>query len=169
MRIGIGTAQLVFAVATLLVAASCAESGLNEIDLDAERQAILEVNARWMEAFQSHDAAGEAAVFARDGVEYREHQEPIVGPAALEAFDTQIFADNPTLEVSWTTDEILIAASGDLAIQTGEFRATRTGPEGDYENYGPILTVWKKEDGAWKVAHAMVETSKPLPEAGLEN
>ena len=126
------------------------------------------MNARWLKAFQAHDAAGEAAVFASDGVEYRAHLEPIVGPAAIEAYDKVFFSDNPTLAVSWSTDEIHIADSGDLAIQTGEFQASGVGPTRDQENKGRILTVWKKEDGQWRVAHAMVSSTMPEPSAEQE-
>ncbi|HUF70533.1 MAG TPA: SgcJ/EcaC family oxidoreductase [Longimicrobiales bacterium] len=148
-------------VALASVATACSQSARSSVDLAAEEEAIRAVNARWLSAFQAHDAAGEAAVFASDGVEYRAGLERIIGPAAIESYDRKFFAENPTLAVSWSTDAIHIADSGDLAIQTGEFQASGVGPSGDQEDWGRILTVWKKEDGQWKVAHAMVSSTKP--------
>ena len=146
--------------ACLILSVSCAPAASPEIDLGVEEAAIRAADARWLEAFQAHDAMGEAAAFSSDGVEYRMFQEPVVGPDAIEAHDLAFFAENPSLDVTWSTDEIHIAASGDLAIQTGEFRASGVGPDAA----GRILTVWKKEDGEWKVWHAMVNPTNPPPD-----
>jgi len=77
-----------------------------------------------LKAAQARDAAGEAAVFASDGVAYRKHVDPLVGPAAFLAYVTKFETDNPKLNVAWSTDAIRIAESGDLAIQTGEYHLT---------------------------------------------
>jgi ketosteroid isomerase-like protein len=115
---------------------------------------------------QAHDAAGEAAVYAGDGVEYRAHLEPIVGPRALEEWERKSFAENPKLNVDWSTETIQVAQSGELAIQTGQFHVTGFGALPDWEDKGRLVTVWKKVNGEWKVAHAMVSTtmSDPLEE-----
>jgi ketosteroid isomerase-like protein len=47
----------------------------------------------------------------------------------------------------WSTDAIRVAASGDVAIQTGEYHLTRMGPKRDGEDKGRFLTVWKKVNG----------------------
>jgi Tol biopolymer transport system component len=59
--------------------------------------------------------------------------------------------DNPKANTTWSTDAIRIAESGDLAIQTGEYRVTGLGPRGDGEDKGRFVTVWKKVDGEWKL------------------
>ena len=168
MRVSFSVTNIVLA-ALVFLAAACTQPARPKLDLAAEEKAIRDMDARWLKAFQAHDALGEAAVFASDGVEYRAHLEPIVGPAAIEAYDTRFFADNPTLAVSWSTDEIHIAESGDLAIQTGEFQASGVGPRGDQEDWGRILTVWKKVEGQWRVAHAMVSSTMPEPSAETED
>lgn len=150
--------------AVVCLSAACSPATRSEVDLAAEEAAIREMDARWLEAVQAHDAAGEAAVFANDGVKYLPHLEPIVGSAALQTFNTRFFANNPTVVRSWSTDEVHVVPSGDLAIQTGDFRATGVGPGGnEWEDYGRLLTVWKKEGGQWRVAHAMASSTVPVP------
>ncbi len=156
---------LIAVTAGIIGLTACVGDPGPEVDLAAEEAAIREANARWMAAFQAHDAAGEAAAFTADGVEYRMFAEPVIGPSAIEAHDTEFFAANPTLHVSWATEEVHVATSGDMAIQTGTFHATGVGPNADQEDRGRMLTVWKKEEGEWKVWHAMVNPTSPPPPA----
>lgn len=130
-------------------------------DLTAEETAIRDTDARWLKAAQARDAAGQAAVFASEGVAYREHVDPLVGPAAFQAYTTKFETDNPKLNVTWSTDAIRIAESGDLAIQTGEYHLTGLGPKGDGEDKGRFVTVWAKVNGEWKVAHDIGSTTMP--------
>ena len=83
-------------------------------DLGAEERAIRETDARWLKAAQSRDAAGEAAMLAADGIAFREHLEPIVGPAAFQAYPEKQQAANPKSSTSWTTDTVRVARSGDV-------------------------------------------------------
>ena len=132
-------------------------------DLSGEEKAIREMDARWLKAAQSRDAAGEAAMFANDGVAYREHVEPLVGPAAFQAWDAKLLADNPKQTSSWTTESIQFADSGNMAIQTGQYHITGIGQKGDGEDKGRFVTIWKKVRGEWKVAHDIGSTTMPEP------
>jgi uncharacterized protein (TIGR02246 family) len=156
----------VLAIASAL--AACAPSppppaqpAVAKLDVVAEVQAIRDADARWLKAAQAGDAAGEGAVFASDGVAYREHVEPIVGPAAFQAFATRFRGDNPKLKTSWTTHAVVVAGAGDLAVQTGEYHITGLGAKGEREDRGRFVTVWKKVNGEWKVAHDIGSTTMP--------
>jgi uncharacterized protein (TIGR02246 family) len=130
-------------------------------DLAAEEKALRDLDARWLRAVQSRDAAQEAALFASDGVAYREHVDPLVGPAAYQAYVTKFQADNPKANITWTTDGFEFAASGDLAIQTGAVHSTGLGPNGVAEDRARYVTAWKKVGGEWKVAHDISLTTMP--------
>lgn len=154
----------------LPLAAACtqpAPGSAPKPDLTIEETAIREADARWLKAAQARDVSGEAAVFASDGVAYREHVDPLVGPAAFQTWDTKLYADNPKQSATWTTDAIRIADSGDLAIQTGEYHVAGIGPKGEGEDKGRFVTVWKKVSGEWKVAHDIGSTT--IPEAPADN
>ena len=148
--------------------AACSQSApasASKPDLASEEKAIREMDARWLKAAQSRDPGAEAAMFASDGVAYREHNDPLVGPAAYQAFETKFYADNPKMSTTWSTDAIRVAESGDLAIQTGEFHNTALGPKGDREDKGRFVTVWRKTNGEWKVAHDIGSTTMPEVQA----
>jgi ketosteroid isomerase-like protein len=130
-------------------------------DLAAEERAIRNADAQWLKAAQAHDSAAEGAVFASDGVEYREHIPPLVGPAANQAFLVKLQADNPKLKPDWSTDTIHVSEAGDMAVQTGEYRLTGLGPKGEGADRGRFVTVWKKVNGEWKVAHDMGLSTMP--------
>ena len=143
-----------------LLAASCSSASIVPVDLAREEQAIRDLDARWLKAAQSRDAAGEAAVFASDGVAYREHMEPIVGPPAVEAYVAKFTRENAKANVTWSTDAVAFASAGDLAVQTGTYHLTALGG-GDGEDTGRFVTVWRKENGAWKVTHDIGSTTTP--------
>ena len=152
---------MVFIVSLVAACSQPAPSPAPKPDLATEEKAIRDMDARWLKAAQDRDPAAEAAMFASDGVAYREHVDPLVGPAAFQAWDTKLYADNPKQIVTWTTDSIRVADSGDLAIQIGEYHETGIGPKGDGEDKGYFVTVWKKVGGEWKVAHDISSTTMP--------
>ncbi len=152
-----------------LLAAACAAPAPAPVeapkpDLAAEEAAIRDLDARWAKAVEARDAAGEAAMFAADGLAYRPNVDPM-GPAAFEAFSAKTYADNPKQTSGWSTTAVHVADSGDLAIQTGEFHVTGFGPKADGEDRGRFVTVWKKVNGSWKVAHDISSTTMPVPVA----
>lgn len=167
MRGKIGCSVTVAAVAVLsFLVGGCSQPAPAPVagpDLASEERAIRDLDARWLQAAQAKDAAGEAAMFASDGVAYREHVEPLAGPAAYQAYVTKFNMDNPMVNVSWTTEAIRVAESGDLAVQTGEYRLMALGPRGGREDRGRYVTVWKKVGGEWKVAHDIGSTTMPGP------
>jgi uncharacterized protein (TIGR02246 family) len=143
----------VFAAALVLLTAAC--SPARPPDLAADEKAIRDLAARWQKALLDRDAATQAAMFADDGVSYHDGQEPLVGPAAIRAWEARSTTNHPKAIITSTTDRIQIAASGDVAIQTGEGRLTNLGGNGEDHvvHRQRFVTVWKKVNGEWKVAH----------------
>jgi uncharacterized protein (TIGR02246 family) len=132
-------------------------------DMATEEKAIREADATWLKAAQARDASAEAAVFATDGVAYREHTDPLVGPVAFQEWSAKEYVENPKEVAAWTTEAIQITDSGELAVQTGQFHVAGLGPKGDGEDKGRYVTIWKKVNGEWKVAHDISSTTMPAP------
>jgi uncharacterized protein (TIGR02246 family) len=156
--------HFLFLVFLASLAAACSQpppAPVSKPDLAMEEKSIRDMDAQWLKAAQERNPAGEAALFASDGVEYHSHLEPSVGPAAIQAMSTKDYADNPKMALTWTTESIQVAESGDLAIQTGDYHVTGMGPKGDREDKGRFLTVWKKVGGEWKVAYDIGSTTMP--------
>ena len=146
------------AVALLLVA--CGPKA-PKVDIAAEEKAIRDVSTHWLDLAKAKDAAGEAGLFAADGIAYVLHEEPAVGPAAYQAYASKEYADNPKEVPTWATTSVTVAASGELAVETGTYEMTGMGPKGDKEDKGNFLTVYKKVNGAWKVAEDMSLSTMP--------
>jgi uncharacterized protein (TIGR02246 family) len=131
--------------------------------LATDDKAIRELSARWQQALLARDADAQASMFAADGVSYHDGQEPLVGPAAILAWEQTAVSTHPKAKITSTTERIQISESGDLAVQTGEGRLTSLGANGEDTavHRQRFLTIWKKVDGQWKVAHDMAVNITP--------
>jgi uncharacterized protein (TIGR02246 family) len=132
-------------------------------DLAAEETTIRGLAAKWQKALLDRDAAGQAAMFAPDGIEYHDRQPPLIGPAAILAWESKAASSHPKAVITTTTNEIRIAASGDLAVQSGEGRITGLGANGEDQSVRTqrFVTVWRKVNGEWKVAHDIAVDTTP--------
>jgi uncharacterized protein (TIGR02246 family) len=156
--------HLLLLIVLASLVAACSQpppAPVSKPDLAMEEKAIRDADAQWLKAVQERNPSGEAALFASDGVAYRNHVEPLVGPSAIQAASVKDYAENPKMAFTWTTESIQVAQSGELAIQTGEYQFTGLGPKGEGEDKGRFLTVWKKVGSEWKVAYDMGSTTIP--------
>jgi uncharacterized protein (TIGR02246 family) len=127
-----------------------AEPAAPAVDIAAEEQAIRNRSGEWMNYANSKDAASIAnGIFAADGVliaDEKAHK----GTAAIQAAMEAELKENPKSVVSWTSDNVRVAASGDLAVETGSFTMD---PDGDGKKpaiQGSFATSWAKIDGQWR-------------------
>lgn len=168
------------AIAASLLLAGCAKpqeeakeepaAAAPAIDLAAEEQAIRTRSAEWMNFANAKDSATIAndvyapdAITIFDGTVRR-------GTAEILAGTQQDFADRPNGVVSWTTDRVRMASSGDLAV---EFGSLTIDPDGDGKKpatRGTFVTVWAKSDGAWRsIADAGTDSEKTAEAAAPAN
>ena len=129
------------------------------VDLAAEEQAIRNRSGEWMNYANSKDAASIANnIFATDGVlisDEKAHK----GAAAIQAAMEADIKKTPDALFSWSSDQVRVASSGDLAVETGSFNFD---PDGDGRKpavQGTFATTWVKVDGQWRA----------LTDAGGEN
>jgi ketosteroid isomerase-like protein len=148
-------------IVPFVVAACAQQAAAPPVDFAAEEQAIRAQSMAWLEAAKANNPAGEAAVFADDGIAYRANSDPIMGPAAFEAYATADRASNPQMAVTWTTDRVVVAGSGDMGYELGTYHVTGIGPDGTGDDTGKYVTVWKKVNDTWKVAADISVTTKP--------
>ena len=128
-----------------------AEPAAPAVDLAAEEQAIRTRSGEWMNYANAKDMASIAngiaapdAIFIDDGKAYK-------GTAAIQARGEAAMKEEPDAVVSWTSDEIRVADSGDLAVELGSFNFD---PDGDGKKpaiQGSFATTWVKVDGQWRV------------------
>ena len=137
-------------VAGAFAACTPADSGPT-VDVAADGQAIRDLSMQWMEAVRAQDAEAISALFTSDGTTIFDG-EMVMGPAAIQADEQESFNENPDAEVSWSTNAVNVAASGDMAYERGAWTADLDGAGEMEPVHGEYVTVWVKVDGAWKVA-----------------
>lgn len=155
------------ALAASVFAAGCAKPAPEApaVDLAAEAQAVRDRSAAWMQLSQARDVAGVIdGVFTADAVtigdgNIRKGSGEI--RAALEAEAAAM----PDATISWTTNHVHVAASGDLAYELGSFSFDPDGAGEAAVEEGEFVTVWTKVDGTWRVAVDAGTARKPAEAA----
>lgn len=117
-------------------------------DDDLIRQAI----SKYLQAYESRDAAGCAAIYSADAFVVSPWGPPVRGRDAIKGAHLEWFEDGETNK-SMLVEELEI--SGDLAICLIRYGADVPGPEGKPERaYGCSLnTLRRQPDGDWKICH----------------
>jgi ketosteroid isomerase-like protein len=147
------------AVAAALFATGCAkqeepkEEAVAEapaVDLAAEEEAIRNRSGEWMNYANSKDAASIAnGIFAPDAIliaDEKAHR----GSAAIQAAMEADMKASPDALVSWSSDQVRVADSGELAVETGSFNFDPDGAGKKPAIQGSFVTAWAKVDGQWR-------------------
>jgi ketosteroid isomerase-like protein len=149
----------------LFLAFGCSPASENpsrDVDLDAERAALMEADRAMFEAYSTSDSPldalmahflDDANVLAPDAPLARGKEESRAVFAALYAM--------PGFSLAWSPSRG--DASGDLGYTIGTYRIEIQDPEGNpLAIDGKYMTVWKKQpDGTWKVGVDMFNANGP--------
>jgi uncharacterized protein (TIGR02246 family) len=149
MRISI--VLLIPAIAVLLSGCS-SELATDAVDITVDEEAIRAVSAQWFELARQKDAESIANLFANDGQLVWPGQDPIEGRAAVREAMARNFSASPVQSLDWSTDRVVVAASGDLAVVYGTYSDENLGLNGTGEDRGNYVTVYRKVDGTWKIS-----------------
>ena len=136
------------------------------VDVAAEEKAVRAVSASWLKFEGERNAAGIAGLFADDGRLIWVGQDPVVGPAAIQAFMTKEWDANPKRTSTWTIERVIVATGGDIALEYGNYTNTATGKDGKGTDRGSYVTVHQKIGETWKVKSDASASSMPVAPAG---
>lgn len=131
--------------------------------VDAIRTDEVHWNADW----KSGDAGKIAAHYAPDAVVMDTGEAPTSGIEAIRA-DVQKTIDDPGFTLSFSSDKVDVAASGDLAASRGTFTETTTdeATKAVTKTSGTFVTVYKPQaDGIWKAVWDISTPGAPAPKA----
>jgi ketosteroid isomerase-like protein len=120
-----------------------------KIDLEAERQVLLETDVAFSRASENRGAAQAFYEFlAPDAVSLPMDGLPIQGRDAIRVQ----MAAGPQYVLVWKPAAAEVSASGDLGYTWGNFEQRMQLPNGRPQTrFGKYITVWKKQpDGSWK-------------------
>jgi len=144
--------MIVIAAACCGLAAGCAKPAPEApaVDVAAEAQAVRDRSAAWLQLAQAKDSAGIAnGIFTSDAATLYDGK-ILKGPAAIQADLEAQVAETPNATTSWSTSDVKVAASGDLAYERGAFTFDPDGAESKPATSGEYVTVWTKVDGTWR-------------------
>lgn len=143
-----GFKSVLVALGIALVATSCAKAPV--VDVVAEAQAIRDRSAEWLALAEAKDAAAIANdIYAADAATLFDG-EIRKGKAEIEAGMTAEMSGAPDSTITWTTDNVTVSASGDLAYERGSFAFDPDGAGAAAARTGEFVTIWSKADGTWR-------------------
>jgi ketosteroid isomerase-like protein len=137
---------------SFLAACAAPPAEVPMVDIAAEEQAIRDASAAWLAAAQARDGATIDGFLAADATTIFDG-EIHEGLAAIQANRAEEWTEQPDATVNWTTTEVGVAASGDLAYERGHWTSDPDGEGEAPEVHGEYLTVWGQVGGQWKVLY----------------
>ncbi len=133
---------------------------------DADVKAIRDVETAWEQAFATKDVDKCVAFYADDASVFMPDAPVINGTAAIKEADKPFLADK-NFSVTFASDKVDVAKSGDLGYSQGTMTYTFTDPKTKkvLAVKDKYVTVYKKQtDGSWKaVADIWNEDAPPTP------
>lgn len=152
--------RLLSAIALLIVAA-CQPTGSGPAgDSGDHEQTIRELSREWSEAIRAGDVDRLVAMYTSDAVIYEPGLQPITGADALRAHFEELAAlDIMVMEME--VRDVEVAASGDLAVETGYSHWQWNDAEGPITERGPYIVVWRSENGTWRIAREIFNSDQP--------
>ena len=153
-----------FNLAIAAVAAACVVflSACGGSSADADKTAIEEINKTWLEAIVAKDAGKIAALYAEDGQMMPPNTARAVGREAIEK-GWAGFLGMPGMTLTFTTDKIVIAKSGDVAVEIQSYKFTTGEGAAAVSDTGKSTVTWAKRDGKWQVMSDMFSSDLPPP------
>ena len=127
-------------------------------DTSADHATISATTQRWVDAFNSGDAAAIASMMTPDAQLFPPNGDMVEGREAIQAF-WQGFIDMG-VKGSLAVTEIDVTA--EMAYKTGTFQILDL--DGNEVDHGKFLEVWKRTDGTWQFHRDMWNSSVPAPE-----
>jgi len=120
------------------------------VDVAAEADAIRARSGEWMNYANAKDAASVANMMYTSDAVMISDEKAYKGPVAIQSTLEADIKESPDGVVSWTSDDIRVAESGDMAVEIGSFTFD---PDGDGKKsaiQGTFVTTWVKSDGEWR-------------------
>ena len=157
---------IALATSALVLLAGCKMDGgerHGQADAAAIEKQIKDIETQWNADYNAHNVDALAAHYADDAALANPGAALATDAASRRAGLAQFVAD-PSLKLSFASDRVLVAKSGEIASTRGHYTMETTDPatKKPKTETGTYLTVWKKqEDGSWKAVEDAVIPGAP--------
>lgn len=147
----------------LLLVATLGIAGCHvSTDHTVDEAKLRQLDVDWNKAAATHSADAWDAFYSEDAVVLPPNEKIADTPAKIKASVTNFMA-LPALNVSWTTDKVVIAHDDDMAYIYGSYKMTANDPSGKPINdTGKTVEIWRKRGGEWKCVLDTWNTDTPL-------
>jgi uncharacterized protein (TIGR02246 family) len=129
-----------------------------QIDRNTRAQ-IERLVAAYVEKFNKHDAAGIAALYAKDGMEVTATS-VTSGPQEIEQGYQSFMKPFSVLSIMVTIEQIS-PLGNDADIRIGQFHISGEGPNGPTKVDGRYTTIDVREGGTWKIRLLTIANAPP--------
>jgi ketosteroid isomerase-like protein len=147
----------------LLVALGCAGSTEEpSVDLEAERQALMDADQAWFESYENVD---EFMTFVAAEATFMPAGSPADGAESFRTWWEQVHSI-PGFNLVWQTTSAEVAEAGDIGYTLGTYELNMEQDGTAMVTVGKYVTIWKKQaDGSWKVVVDCFNADGPPTEA----
>ena len=123
------------------------------VDTAADEQQIRNLDTQWLQAVNSKDATSVANMYADDGALLPPNAPMASGHDAILSTWTSLLA-TPGLTINFAPTKVVVASSGDLAVDIGTYTATTSTADpaaSPTAETGKYVVTWVKRNDEWKV------------------
>lgn len=110
-----------------------------------ERETLLKLDSEWSQSTKDVDKF--ITYYAADASTYPPGMPVVTGTESIKKMYAEM-SSAPGFSLQWTAMKADVGASGDIGYTTGTYESTMNGAS----EKGKYVTIWKKENGQWKVA-----------------
>lgn len=161
-------AGIALAASALVLLSGCDKAQRHDqaqtADAAAIEKQIRAVETQWQADYAAHNADALAGHYAKDAALINPGAALATDAAARRAALGQIVAD-PNLNLTFASDRVLVAKSGELATSRGHYTMRMTDPatkQAKTES-GTYVTIYRKQaDGSWKAVEDAVIPGAPV-------
>lgn len=115
---------------------------------------------QWVETVKTGDGDKVAQFYTRSG-KFLPPNQPIASGRQEIANAWNGLLKMPNVKLTFGPVLVEVAESCDLGYDIGTYKLGFDGPNGRVEDEGKYVVVWRKEDGEWRAAADILNTSKP--------
>jgi ketosteroid isomerase-like protein len=126
----------------------------------ADEQAIRGNIDRWLQLVKAKDAASIALFYAEDGAVMPPNMPIAKGRPAVEKVWASLMR-TPGFDLTFTPEQVVISASGDMALDRGTYRLTTAVAGHPQTDAGKYVVVWRKVGSEWKAAADIFNSDLP--------
>ena len=138
--------KIIVALLTMFVSTIC-------VNAQSTADAIRKADQDWLRVFAAKDIAKSVDFVIAEGSVLAPGAPIATGHQEINKLFAGFFA-LPDLKIEWRPSKVEAARSGEMGYSTGVYQMSFKDPSGKTtEDRGKYVTIWKKQNGQWKVAY----------------